>query len=78
MRETRKTKESERERVRERERERERGNFGRTQNVQEVVVDVSIKAKVCFHLYFKYFLISIFNLLWCLNIVSDVYSFLNY
>ena len=65
MRETRKTKESERERVRERERERERerGNFGRTQNVQEVVVDVSIKAKVCFYISFKYFLINILNLL---------------
>ena len=53
------------ERERERERDRERvseGNFGRTRNVQEVIIDVLIKVKVCFHISFKYFLINILNL----------------
>ena len=49
-----KERERERERVRDRERVSE-GNFGRTRNVQEVIIDVSIKVKVCFHISFKYF-----------------------
>ena len=58
--------ESDKKNERERERERERvseGNFGRTRNVQEVIIDFSIKVKICFHSSFKYFLINILNLL---------------
>ena len=47
---------------REREREKEKENFGR-RNVQDVMIHVSIKVKVGFHISFKCFLISILNLL---------------